>query len=450
MNLSSALIKQVIALQDFEAWSLLRLDYLPPEYHTIFSVIDGHYEKFHELPTFEDLKLSVRDPSTLEKLYAIESVEVEAEPSMLLQYLKNEYAQKEILDELEGYVENSIAFEDAEESITHLHQIVMDVEDRVDIEIATESMQRINLFESDEELGKYLPLGLNAEYDLGIQFSPRDEILIGGRRGAGKSVTCANIAINVYDRGKTAIYFTIEMDKRQTLQRMCAIGTGVDVQRLMHKNLSILEWEQVALWWSKRFVDGHDAFEDYRDHRSFDKLHQRLISKHELLPTQQLDIVYDPSLTLAKIQAELDKKIKSKMDVGVIIVDYLNQVRTSSVLGRKGQYDWTEQIEIAKALKSMAQEYETPVISPYQIDASGEARFAKGILDSADAAFTLETWEEEDACITFTCAKMRNGPKVNFTSTVNWSSLKIGPENARTPLEKEQDSKKTGEQIEDL
>lgn len=450
MNLSSALIKQVLLLQDFETWSLLRSDYLPSEYHTIFSVIDKHYGKYHQLPTFEELKLSIRDSQTLEKLYAIEAVDIEAEPEVLLQYLKNEYAQKQILVSLEDYVENSIAFEDAEESITHLHQIVLDVEDKVDLETPTESMSRINLFESDEELRKYLPLGLNTAFDYEVQFSPRDEILIGGRRGAGKSITCANIAHNVYDKGKSAIYFTIEMDKRSTLQRLCAIGTGVDIRRLMHKNLSVMEWEKVALWWANRFVKGEEAFHDYRGHRSFEELHKRLVSKHELLPTQQLDIVYEPSLTLAKIQAELDKKIKSKMDVGVIIVDYLNQVRTSSVPSRKGQYDWTEQIEIAKALKAMAQEYETPVVSPYQIDASGEARFAKGILDSADAAFTLETWEKEDACITFTCVKMRNGPEINFSSVMDWNNLRIGPDTAMTPLEREAESSKTGEPIEDI
>ena len=30
---------------------------------------------------------------------------------MLLQYLKNEYTQKEVLNELEKYVDNSVAFE---------------------------------------------------------------------------------------------------------------------------------------------------------------------------------------------------------------------------------------------------------------------------------------------------------------------------------------------------
>lgn len=449
MNLSSALLKQVIDLQDFDTWSSLRQEYLPSEYHSLFKVIDAHYEKFHLLPTFEDLKFSIRDPSTQEKLFAVESVETEAEPAMLLQYLKNEYTQKEVLNELEDYVENSIAFEDAEESIAHLHQIVMDVEDRVDLEFAGESMQRINLFESEEEIAKYLPLGLNTDYDYEVQFSPRDLVLVGGRRGAGKSITCANIAHNVFEREKSAIYFTIEMDQRSILQRVCAIATGIPFSRIRTKNLSVTEWEKIAEWWANRYIEGREKFEEYLEHRSFEKLHSRLSMKDELLPTQQIDVIYDPALTLAKIRAELDKKIKSKMDVGVIIVDYLNQVKRTAGPSRGHQYDWTEQIEVSKALKSMAQEYETTMFSPYQTDNTGEARFAKGILDAADAAYSLETWDQEDACITFKCQKMRSAAMKDFTSFMDWETLKIGPESALTPLEREE-TQPTGESIEDL
>ena len=56
--------------------------------------------------------------------------------------------------------------------------------------------------------------------------------MVGGKRGAGKSVICANIANNVYESGKSVIYFTIEMDSRSILQRCCAIATQVPFSRL--------------------------------------------------------------------------------------------------------------------------------------------------------------------------------------------------------------------------
>jgi len=449
LNIASALVKQVLVLQDFETWTCIRKDYLPNEYHALFNAIDKHCDSFHSLPSFEDLKFEIRDPATLEKLYAIQSVEVEADAFMLLQYLKNEYAQKEILTSLEDYIDNSVAFEDAEESVTHLHQIVLDIEKKVDIELPQESMQRINLFESDEELGNYLSLGLNTAYDHEIQFSPKDLVLIGGRRGAGKSMTCANIAHNVFESGRSAMYFTIEMDSRSILQRLCSISTGIPHARLRTKNLSVIEWEQVAGWWAGRFKDGQDKLHEYKEHRNFENFHHTLTTSCELLPSQQVDVIYDPALTLAKIKAEMDKKVKA-LNVGVVLVDYINQVKKSVLPSRSGQYDWTEQIEVSKALKSMAQEYNCTVVSPYQTDASGEARFAKGILDAADAAYALEVYEQEDACITFNCVKMRNSAQRSFTSTMNWESQKIGPESTMSPAERAENSQKTGEDIDDI
>jgi replicative DNA helicase len=448
LNIASALIRQVLTLGDFETWSVTHKHYLPSEYHSLYQVIDKHCSTFHKLPTIDDLKLEIRDSGTRDKLYAVEAVEIDSAPDMLLEYLKNEYTQKQILDSLEDFVDNSVAFENAQESVDHLHQIVLDIENRVDLDDPQESMQRIDLFEPEEDIAKYIPLGLNAEYDHVVQFSPRDLVMMGGKRGAGKSVICANIANNVIASGKSAMYFTIEMDSRDIIQRCCSIATNVPFSRLRTKNLSITEWESVATWWSGRFVLGQDRLKEYKQHRDFDKFHSKL-KEGELLPTQQLDVIYEPSLTLAKIRAELDKKVRP-LNVGVIIVDYINQVKRSSLPGRGQQYDWTEQIEVSKALKEMAQEYNCTVLTPYQTDASGEARFAKGILDACDAAYTLETWDHEDACMTFNCVKMRRGGMDSFTSTVDWDTLKIGPESALTPKEKEDSTHKTGEDINDI
>ena len=442
MNLASALIKRIIETRDFDTWSSLRKHYLPAEYHSLFTVIDKHCEKQHSLPTLEELKLGIRDAQTRAKLFAIEAVEVDADPSTLLDYIKNEFTQREILTQLEFYIDKSIAFETAEESIDHLHQIITDVETKVDVRDPGETMERITLFESDEELAKYITLGLNTEYDIGFQFSPTDLILIGGKRGAGKSVTCANMAVNVKNSGSSAIYFTIEMDSRNILQRCCSIDTGLPFGRLRAKNLSVGEWEVVAKWWCDRRDHGDFHYKNYLEHRDFDKLHNSLI--REGLVPNQIDVIYDPGLTLPKIQSEVDKRVSRGDKIGLIVVDYINKVRKSALTSK--QFDWTEQIEVAVGLKEkIAQEYGIPVLSPYQIDATGEARFAKGILDAADAAFVMDTHSKDDNCITFDCTKMRNAEEKGFTSVVNWGTLKIGPESAKTPKEKEAEAKKSKE-----
>ena len=421
------------------------------EFHLLYEHIDKHCENYHTFPTFDDLRLSIRHNATRDKLLALERIEVDIDPNTLLEYLKNEYAQKEILNSLDNYLDNSVLFASAQESLEQLHEIVLDIEQKVDLEIPQESMQRINLVPPQEEVDKLLGLGLNNKYDDIFKFSPKDLVLIGGKRGQGKSVSCANIANNVYQSGRSAIYFTIEMDSRSILQRCCAIATGIPVARIQSTNLTNLEWEMMAQWQAARFVNGQERYEEYLNNsrRDYNEFHHKLTTQHELLPTQQLDVIYDPSLTLSKIRAELDKKV-SQIDAGVIIVDYINQVKRSNMPSRGGQYDWTEQIEVSKALKTMAQEYECTVISPYQIDASGEARFAKGILDAADAAFTLDTHDKEGECITFNCTKMRSSKEQNFTSTMDWETLKIGPDSALTPQEAEAEAEKSDESIHDL
>ena len=422
--------------QDFQTWSMTDRFLLGAEYHTLYDAIDKHCIKYHKLPTIEELKYEIQDSKTLERLFFIDTVETDVEAPLILDYVKTRYVHDQLLGNMYNYADTSMLHEDAKEAIEKFYEIGREVENKIDLQDPTESMQKITLHETDDDISKYVPLGLNAEYDRHIQFSPLDLVMVGGKRGAGKSIVSCNIATTVYEAGKSAIYFTIEMDSRSILQRCCSIATGVPYSRLRTKNIDNLEWERVATWWAGRFLDSHDALQRYKRERSFDKFHDE-VSKLDLKLGNQLDVVYDPVLTIPKIQAELDKKIKEDGNVGIVVVDYINQVRRGTGPSRAGQYDWTEQIEVSKALKSMAQEYKTTVFSPYQTDATGEARFAKGILDAADAAYTINAWTQEDACFTLDCVKMRSAAERSFTSSMDWETLKIGPDTVLNPKELE-------------
>lgn len=422
MNLASALFKRILEEEDFDTWSSLRRHYLPSEHHVVYDAIDKHIDAYHKLPTIEELKLAVRDSSTLDKIYAIEVVEVDAEPFLLLDYLKNEFTQKETLYHLHKYVENSISFETAEETLDSLYGIIAKIEDKVELKSNEDNLQRMSLFETDEELADYIPLGLNAEFDELVRFKSSDYILMGGKRGSGKSITCSNLADTVYRKGKSVLYFSIEMPVREILQRQCAIGTGVPHSKIKYKTLDNLEWLKVAKWWASRYQNGEEHLEQYKKHKDFDRFHQAI--QKEQLNDVQIDIIYNPSLTLTQLKAEVIKRVRKLGNVGLIIVDYVNQLKKTSDSNDK--FDWKDQIHASTTLKELAGVLQVPFFSPYQIDAEGEARFAKGILDSADAAFILEAGPES---IKFTCTKMRGDAKINFTSKVEWNSLRIGPEN---------------------
>lgn len=428
MDLASALLKQIISQQDIATWTAVRKNYLPPEYHILHDKIQSFIDRFSKVPTFEELKFDAKNKQLLQKVAIVELVEVDTDAELLLEFLKSDYAQQLVFEGIEKVIDSSVAFETVTDSVEALQNIILDIEKKIDINADQETMQKIELFESEDLLSRHVGLGLNKEFDNNIMFSPEDLILIGGKRGSGKSLTCSNIVAAAYERNESSLYFTIEMNQREILQRVTSVGAGVSHYRLKNRTLSSDELVKVAKWWSKRYHGGEEFFiKEYSIGASFDEYHRRLST----LPLKEarFEIIYDAELTVSKIRSELERKVPI-INPSVIIVDYINQVKLSKMPSKKGQYDWTEQIEVSKFLKTMAQKYKVPIVSPYQIDASGEARFAKGILDAADAAFTIDPHAKEDNAITLTCTKMRNFAEVNFTSHMDWETLKIGPESA--------------------
>lgn len=247
MAVESALLKQVLVTEDFDTWNRLKQHYLPEgEYQKLWKIVDKHVHKFHALPTFEVLKFEIRSRELQEKIYAIEAVETEVPAYELLEYLKDQFTQSEILRRMETYLDDTISIADAKENIDYLQEIVVQVQDRVDTAIDSDDMDTIELFDSEEDLGKYLPLGLNQDYDISYQFSPKDLVVVGAQRGHGKSFTCCNVAVEAQKAGRSVLYFTIEMDSRPILQRMCSMATNVPLGRLIKRNLYEKEWNRIG------------------------------------------------------------------------------------------------------------------------------------------------------------------------------------------------------------
>ena len=152
--------------------------------------------------------------------------------------------------------------------------------------------------------------------------------------------------------------------------------------------------------------------------KRFDKWDIKDISKVELdkekeeLSNAYLDIVYDPHLTLTKIKNEVQKRLNQGVNIGIIIVDYINQVklRDNHHGGKSDQYEWKEQIDISTGLRRLAQDLRIPVFSPYQIDATGNTRFAKGILDAPTVVLKMEKHPQSYAVVVFNLEKMRHAP----------------------------------------
>jgi hypothetical protein len=236
---------------------------------------------------------------------------------------------------------------------------------------------------------------------------------------------------NQYEMGNTAIYFTIEMTALETFHRITSMISGVPYANIRKNRLDTQEMNQLVKVRANMFQHSDLIYEEFLERRDALSFERKLTAECKLKEDNQIIIVDDRSLSLTSIDLQLQKaKAQFGDKLGLVVVDYVNQIDTG--IG-KDLYDWQSQIYASKKLKEFARKYDLAMVSPYQIDEGGGTRFAKGLLDSPDSAFLIEPHAKEDGAMTFTSTKVRSGPDIEFTSTMNWDTLKLGPATKQKP-----------------
>lgn len=444
MDIGAIVLHKLLSDKSLDAWARLRLAFLDPSYSSLYSAINKYYSTYNSIPGFDDLEVTSRDTPLTKALASLKELEVpDVDLDTALDALIDSYTQNETLKLIDKFLDK-ITLMTTEEIKDSLSGLLLTLDEKTHTSETIVPMNAITIFEEDDnEAHIKFPLGINNTFDAAVGGAFRQElILLGGKRGAGKSVVCSNITTNQYEQGNSCVYFTIEMTAKETFQRQMAIMAGVEHQKIRKRNLSFDEAMRLAKVRSEMFIDGDKALESYiknQDKIAFEALLNR---DYKLKPDNQIVIIDDRELTISAVDLHLQKlKAQFGDKLTVAVVDYLNQI---VVPGQEnGMYDWTTQIFISKKLKEFARKYDITVISPYQIDDSGGTRFAKGILDAADMALLLDAHTKEDNAITFETTKTRSGPPIKFTSGINWQDLKISPIDAPEPAKKSA-SKKEG------
>ena len=432
MDTSAVVLNKLLSEQNLEIWSKLKLVFLDPAYSSLYSAVNKHYEKYGAIPSFDDLELTLREGPTTKTLATLRLTEVpEVSAEVALDALIDQYTQNETIKLLDKFIDKLPVY-DSNEIKDNLASIALTIEEKTHTSEKVFTMADMMLFRHPDDLEKErVYLGLNNTFDAVLGGVARQElVLIGGKRGSGKSITSSNIFVNQYESGNSSIYFSIEMTAHETMERNLSILANVNLQRLKQNKLTDDEVLRVVKVRAGMFSDAENTVRDYMRHRDRFKFEEQLVRNHQLKTNNQMIIVDDRDLTLSSIDLHIGKaKSKFGDKLKVVVVDYLNQI----VLEGVDQYDWKPQIEVSKKLKNLARKYEVVVVSPYQIDASGEARFAKGILDAADIALVMEAHDKETNAITFETTKIRGGKEMNFTCPIDWDSLKISPQSIDRP-----------------
>ena len=436
MDISAIVLNKLLVEKNLDVWAKLKLAFLDPAYSSVYSTITRHYTKYSTIPSFDELEAVSREgpaQKILATLKLTDEADITAE--VALDALIDQYTQNETIKLLDKFIDKLPIYDTAEIK-DNLASIVLTLDEKTLSTEGVYSMSDIMVFIRPDDLARSrIHLGLNNTFDAVLGGAARQElILIGGKRGSGKSITSSNIMISQYESGNTSVYFTIEMIAHETLTRNISILADVNHQRLKNGSLTDAELLKVVKARAEMFIDANGLVSEFIKDRDQFKFEEAVVKECALKPDNQMIIIDDRALTLSSIDLHLGK-VKSRFGdkFTVAVIDYLNQI----VVEGASQFDWQPQVIISKKLKELARKYDIVIVSPYQIDATGEARFAKGILDAADIALVMEAHDKEASAISFETTKIRGAKEMHFTSAMDWDTLRISPIPIEKPASKE-------------
>ncbi|MCR4693931.1 MAG: replicative DNA helicase [Pseudobutyrivibrio sp.] len=171
----------------------------------------------------------------------------------------------------------------------------------------------------------------------GLQRS--DLVLIAARPSMGKTAFVLNIAqyITIHEHLCAAI-FSLEMSKEQLVNRLFALESRVDAQKLRTGSLQEADWE-------------------------------KLIEGAGKIGNSKLIIDDTPGISISQLRSKC-RKYKMEHDLSIIIIDYLQLMSGNG----KSESRQQEISEISRSLKALARELNVPVVALSQLSRAVEQR----------------------------------------------------------------------------
>ena len=205
----------------------------------------------------------------------------------------------------------------------------------------------MNVLEKIEEASKNqgtvtgIPTGfIDLDYKTsGLQ--PSDFILIAARPSMGKTAFVLNLVDHIaVKKGLPCMVFSLEMSKEQLVNRMLAMESNVDSQKLRTGTLSDSDWGAG--------VEGIGV-----------------------IGNSKLIIDDTPGISIMELRSRC-RKMKLEYGLSVVIIDYLQLMSGS---GKGGGDNRQQEIsEISRSLKALARELSAPVIALSQLSRACETR----------------------------------------------------------------------------
>jgi replicative DNA helicase len=205
-------------------------------------------------------------------------------------------------------------------------------------EIVKESVKTIERLYERKELVTGIPTGYEKIDDMTSGFQKSDLIIIAGRPSMGKTAFALNIAQYAALEARVPIaIFSLEMSKEQLALRMLSAESRVDSQRIRRGFLGETDWP-------------------------------KLITAASKLSEAPIYIDDTPAITVLEMKAKA-RRLKSEVNLGLIILDYLQLMRSGYKESREQEIS-----EISRSLKALAKELSVPVVALSQLNRKVEDR----------------------------------------------------------------------------
>lgn len=167
-----------------------------------------------------------------------------------------------------------------------------------------------------------------------------DLVIVAGRPSMGKTAFAMNVAENVaMKEKKNVVIFSLEMPADSLVMRLLASLGRVNQGKLRIGDISEEEWA-------------------------------KLTSAMQMLSESNMFIDDTPGISPTQMRAKLRQIVRANGDLGLIVVDYLQLMRVPEYRDNRT----LEISEISRMLKTMAKEFNVPVIALSQLNRSLEQR----------------------------------------------------------------------------
>lgn len=433
IDIEKVAIKRLLDSQSTDLYNKLVHKFFSNTNLTLFRKIQKFYEEHMRIPTgqeFYELQNSDIVKEYLDRHIFNASVdESQMSNTFLADRLQDYYIREETINWLDKFIdqlenlERTEIIDGLQQHLLDLHAYLPEGEELFDV-------ASLESFLEEEKFVLYSS-GLSAPYDsINGGFGLQELIMFGGRRGSGKSIITLNAARHQFENNDNSVLFmSIEMRYIEVYYRLMSMLSRVPFMNFIRNELTQEDKLLIAKTKLDTFYQKTDEsvklFDKLVQDKNIKEFDQALRLQNVPFKNKRFHIVDDVNLSLAKIDHYLNMMTK-KHNVKMCVIDYLNIVKVED------RMDWKSQIGIADQLKTLSRKYEVMMVSPYQIDATGEARFAKGVLDSADRSFrfTPADLDENPNILPFEITKIRNGKSMKFDVHMEWDCLRVVPESS--------------------